>query len=169
MVYDWIANGKPSAVGGAIGLVAGLVVVTPAAGFVSVGHAMLMGAVGGIVCNFMSRAMRRATRLDDALDVFACHGVGGIIGALMTGLFASTAVNSGVVKQGLLVGGEPSLFLANLTGTCAVILFSVVGTFVLLKLIGVFMNIRVSEEVELTGLDDALHGEYARYREQGKK
>jgi ammonium transporter, Amt family len=166
MLYDWITNGKPSAVGSAVGLVAGLVVITPAAGFVSLGHAMIMGFIGGLVCNMASRMIKKATRLDDSLDVFGCHGVGGILGALMTGLFASKAVNGAVANQGYLIDGSMTLLKANFTATAAVIAYAVIMTFVLIKFAGLFMKLRVSEEEELAGLDDSQHGEFARYREQ---
>ncbi len=166
MAYDWLVNGKPSAVGSAVGLVAGLVVITPAAGFVTIQSAMFMGAIGGVLCNLASRMIKRATRLDDALDVFGCHGVGGILGALMTGMFATTAVNSAVTNQGYFVDGSTALLKANLAATATVIVYSVIVTYVLIKLVGLFMKLRVSEEEEKAGLDDSQHGELARYREQ---
>lgn len=166
MAYDWLVNGRPSAVGSAVGLVAGLVVITPAAGFVSIPAAMLMGAIGGVVCNFISRMVKKATRLDDALDVFGCHGVGGMIGAVMTGLFATKAVNSGITHQGYLIDGTTTLLKANVAATASVIVYSVVMTFILIKVVGLFIKLRVSEEEELAGLDDSQHGEFARYRDQ---
>lgn len=169
MAYDWLVAGKPSAVGSAVGLVAGLVVITPAAGFVSIENAMIMGAIGGVVCNFASRMVKKATHLDDALDVFGCHGVGGFIGAIMTGLFASTAVNSGVAHQGYLIDGTSELIKANIAGVSVTILYSVVVTYVLIKVVGLFIKLRVSEEEELAGLDDSQHGEFARYRDQLSK
>mgnify|MGYP000960611160 CR=1 FL=1 len=166
MAYDWLVNGKPSAVGSAVGLVAGLVVITPAAGFVSIPAAMFMGAAGGVVCNFASRMVKKATRLDDALDVFGCHGVGGMLGAIMTGLFATYAVNAGVTNQGYFIDGSLTLLKANIAATATVIVYSVVCTFVLIKVVGLFVKLRVSEEEELAGLDDSQHGEFARYRDQ---
>jgi Amt family ammonium transporter len=166
MFYDWFVGGKPSAVGSAVGLVAGLVVITPAAGFVTIPNAMLMGLIGGVVCNMVSRAVKKATRLDDALDVFGCHGVGGILGAIMTGLFASSSVNSVVVKQGFLIDGTTDLLISNITATAVVILYAVVVTFLIIRFVGFFIKLRVSEEEETAGLDDSQHGEFARYREQ---
>ena len=166
MAYDWLVSGKPSAVGSAVGLVAGLVVITPAAGFVSIHSAMIMGAIGGVVCNFASRMVKKATHLDDALDVFGCHGVGGFIGAIMTGLFAETSVNSAVAHQGYLIDGTTELIKANIAGVAVTVVFAVVMTFVIIKVVGILIKLRVSEEEELAGLDDSQHGEFARYRDQ---
>jgi len=166
MFYDWIVAGKPSAVGSAVGLVAGLVVITPAAGYVTIPVAMLMGLIGGVVCNFASRVVKKATRLDDALDVFGCHGVGGICGAILTGLFANTSVNSAVAHQGFLIDGTTELLSTNLIATACTIAYAALMTFVLIKFVGFFIKLRVSEEEESAGLDDSQHGEFARYREQ---
>lgn len=169
MAYDWIRLGKPSAVGSAIGLVVGLVVITPAAGFVSVQAAMLMGLIGGVVCNFVTHTLKSKTRLDDSLDVFACHGAGGILGALMTGLFASPAVNPIVTNAGLLVGGDATLLKANAFALAATILFAAVATYIIIKIVGMVTTLRVTEDEELAGLDTAVHGEVARYRESDGK
>lgn len=169
MTYDWIRLGKPSAVGSAIGLVVGLVVITPAAGYVSVQAAMLMGLIGGVVCNFVTHMLKSKTKLDDSLDVFACHGAGGILGALMTGLFASPAVNSVVTNAGLLVGGDATLLKANTFGLAATILFAAVATFIIIKIVSMVTTLRVTEDEELAGLDTAVHGEVARYRESESK
>ncbi len=168
---DWIRTGKPSAVGGAIGAVVGLVVITPAAGFVSVESSLIMGAVGGVLCNVIALVVRKASAVvDDSLDVFACHGVGGFIGAIMTGLFAETAVNSAVTVQGLLISGETGLFIANLKAAVIVAVFAMIVTFVILKLVGIVMPLRVSEDDEIQGLDTTLHGEVARHHDRdGKK
>ena len=169
MAYDWLVSGRPSAVGSAVGLVAGLVVITPAAGFVSIGHAMIMGAIGGVVCNFASRMMKKATRLDDALDVFGCHGVGGLLGALMTGLFAQTSINAAVTHQGYLIDGTTELLKANIAATSTVIVYAALITFILIKLVGTVVRLRVSEAEEKAGLDDSQHGEFARYRDELSK
>ncbi len=166
MAYDWVANGKPSAVGSAVGLVAGLVAITPAAGFVSISSSILIGLVAGIVCNAASRMIKRATHLDDALDVFGCHGVGGFVGTIMTGLLASSKVNSAVTNQGFLIDGTTKLLTANFIAAAVVILYAVIMTFILIRFVGMFINLRVSEAEELAGLDDSQHGEFSRYREQ---
>ncbi len=166
MAVDWIKDKKPSAVGAAIGLVVGLVTITPAAGFVSVGHAILMCAVSGVVCNLFAAYIKNKTHLDDALDVFACHGIGGALGAIMTGLFASKAVNSAIAHEGILISGETELFIANLTGLGAVAAYTAIVTFILIKIIGVITPIRVTEEEESAGLDTTVHGEVARFHDR---
>lgn len=169
VAVDWFRHGKPSAVGGAIGLVVGLVVITPAAGFVSVQSSLIMGAVGGAICNVIATYIKSHSRLlDDTLDVFACHGVGGILGAIMTGMFADKSVNSAVTTEGLLVSGEIKLFLANLGATVAVVIYSFACTFVIVKLVGKLTRLRVSPEEEHYGLDTVQHGEIARHRDTVK-
>lgn len=167
MAVDWMKTGKPSAVGASIGLVVGLVVITPAAGFVSVQSAIIMCGLSGVICNIAARILKQQTHLDDALDVFACHGLGGILGAIMTGLFADKTVNSAVVNEGLLVSGDSKLFIANLTATVVVAIFTAIVTYAIIKIVGFITPIRVSEEVESAGLDAILHGEVA--RSSGKK
>lgn len=170
VAVDWIRTGKPSAVGGAIGLVVGLVVITPAAGFVTPTSALIMGAIGGALCNIIAVIIKRMSHvLDDTLDVFACHGVGGILGAIMTGMFADSSVNPAVTTQGLLVSGETKLFMANLTGTVAVVAYSLVCTFVIVKIVGMLTPLRVSASVEQYGLDSAQHGEIARHHDAVSK
>jgi Amt family ammonium transporter len=160
MVIDWFRTGRPSAVGAATGIVVGLVTITPAAGFVSVGHAILMCAVSGVICNIIAHYIKNKTHLDDALDVFACHGLGGILGSIMTGLFASSAVNPAVATQGLLIDGSTTLFLVNLKATAIVVAYACVVTFVLIKGVNLFIKLRVAEDKENHGLDKSLHGEH---------
>ena len=162
MLVDWIVDGKPSAVGGSVGIVVGLVAITPAAGFVTIPSAIIIAVTAGIICNFAAKAIKKATHLDDALDVFACHGIGGIIGAIMTGMFATKAVNSAVTVEGIVISGQTELFMANLTGVVAVCGYSIIGTYVIIKLVNAFMPVRVSEDAEGEGLDRAQHGEFAR-------
>lgn len=162
MLVDWIRHSKPSAVGASIGLVVGLVTITPAAGYVSVSSAIIMCALSGVFCNIFAAFIKAKTRLDDTLDVFACHGVGGMLGAIMTGLFASKAVNPAITIEGWLVSGETSLFTANLIGVVAVTLFTAVVTFVLIKLVSFITPIRVSADEETLGLDTVVHGEVLR-------
>lgn len=163
MMVDWILHKKPSAVGAAIGLVVGLVTITPAAGFVTIQSAIIMCAISGIVCNLFARFLKKKLGLDDTLDVFACHGMGGIIGALFTGLFASSTVNSAVTVQGLLVSGETGLFVTNLIGVVAVFVYTAIVTFILIKIVGFITPVRVAEEHEVEGLDTSVHGEMSRY------
>jgi ammonium transporter, Amt family len=153
---DSFKDGKPTLVGACIGLVAGLVAITPASGYVSVPAAMVIGSVTGVVCNLVARFIK-GKGIDDTLDVFACHGVGGTIGAIATGLFASTVINPAGAK-GLLYGGS-ALLNANLTGALAVAAYSVAVTFVLFKVVGAVTPLRVTDSEEALGLDEALHGE----------
>jgi Amt family ammonium transporter len=163
MLTDWLRGGKPTAVGSATGIVAGLVCVTPAAGFVSLPAAMLICAIAGIVCNIVAYQMKKASHLDDALDVFACHGVGGITGAICTGIFASKAVNPSITTEGLAISGETGLFMANLQGVVAVAIYAVVVTYIITKFVNMFVPIRVSDSAETEGLDSTMHGEVAKF------
>lgn len=166
MTVDWMKNSKPSAVGAAIGLVVGLVAITPAAGYVTVSSAMIMCAVAGAVCNIVAHVLKTKTHMDDTLDVFACHGVGGMIGAVMTGAFASKAVNSAVAVEGLFVSGETKLFVSNLVAVAAVTVFTAIATYILIKIVNAITPIRVSQEAEVKGLDVALHGEVSRFHDR---
>lgn len=163
MALDWIKRGKPSAVGAAIGLVVGLVAITPAAGYVSVEASMVIGGVAALVCHLCAEFLKKHSHLDDALDVFACHGIGGIVGAILTGVFASKAVNPAIGLEGWAISGSPDLFVANITGAAAVVAYTAATTWLLIKLVNAITPIRVSEEAETKGLDVAVHGEILRY------
>lgn len=154
-LFDWAKDGKPNLTGACIGAVVGLVVVTPGAGFVSANAAMIMGAVGGVVCNFVARFVKGTLNIDDSLDVFACHGVGGTLGILMTGLFAKESIGG---VSGLFAG-NPSQFVNQAIGAAAVAVYSAVVTFVILKIVNAIVSLRVSETDEDTGLDNSCHGE----------
>ena len=157
MVLDWVIKGKPSAVGICIGAVVGLVAITPAAGYVTVSSAIIIGLLAGIISNLVSSWRMARTRIDDTLDVFACHGVGGIFGSIAAGLFASASVNG---INGALYG-NPSLLSSQLIAVGIVATFSFVGSYLLLKAINVFSSLRVSPEEEDAGLDLSQHGEEA--------
>ena len=159
-------GGKPTAVGSATGIIAGLVCITPAAGYVDIQSAMIMCGISGVLCNAVAYQMKKTSHLDDALDVFACHGLGGIIGAVFTGVFASKAVNPSLAAEGLAVSGESKLFLANIVAVVAVAVYSVVLTYIVIKLVNLFMPISVSQETQSAGLDKSMHGEYAKYNER---
>jgi Amt family ammonium transporter len=160
LLVDWIRLGKPSAVGASIGLVVGLVVITPAAGFVSTSHAMIMGGAGAILSNIIAVYVKKISHyFDDTLDVFACHGVGGIFGSIFTGLFASSVVNPAVTNEGYFVSGKTELFMANLEGTVIAAVYSMIVTFILIKLINVVIPLRVGAGDEASGLDPSSHGE----------
>ncbi len=158
MFMDWIIKGKPSAVGIAIGAVVGLVAITPSAGYVSVTSSIIIGLAAGVISNLVANWRAGRSRIDDTLDVFACHGVGGIWGSIATGLFASGAIQVGV--NGLFFG-NPDQLVAQLIAVGVVAAFSFVGSFLLLKLVNIFSPLRVSPEAEDAGLDLSEHGEEA--------
>lgn len=157
MIVDWLTKGKPSAVGISVGAVCGLVAVTPASGFVTVTSAIIIGLAAGVVSNLVANWRLAKTRIDDSLDVFACHGISGLWGSIATGLFATTMVNN---VDGLFYG-NPSLLIAQVLSVLFVAAFSFFGTLLLLKIINVFSPLRVSPEEEDTGLDITQHGEEA--------
>jgi Amt family ammonium transporter len=159
MLVDWVWKGRPSAVGMAVGAVCGLAAVTPASGFVAPGPAMLIGVGAGLGCNLIA-SWRARTRLDDSLDVFAAHGVGGMWGTFATGLFASVAVNSVNGANGLFYG-NPHQLLVQVIGIAAVASFSFVGSYVLLWLVNHFMPLRAAPAEETAGLDVTEFGEQA--------
>jgi Amt family ammonium transporter len=156
-VVDTLTKGKPSAIGGCIGAVVGLVCITPAAGFVTAGSALIIGLIGGAVCNYAAHVVKEKLKLDDTLDVFACHGLGGTIGSILTPVFASKAVNS-AGADGLLLGNFAP-FQANLIATLAVIAFSMAATYAIIKVVSLLANFRVGEHEEEAGLDTTQHGE----------
>jgi ammonium transporter, Amt family len=158
MLTDWVRKGKPSAVGISVGAVCALAAVTPASGYVGPMPAIIIGLAAGIVCNFVA-GWRARTTLDDSLDVFACHGAGGMLGTFATGLFASTAINA-AGPNGLFFG-NPALVVAQLIGIVVVAAFAFVGSYVLLRVINVFTPVRVSPKEEDAGLDLSQHGEAA--------
>jgi Amt family ammonium transporter len=133
------------------------VAITPAAGYVNVSSAIIIGLAGGIISNSVANWRAGRSRIDDALDVFACHGIGGIWGSLATGLFASAAING---ASGLLFGNLHQ-FIAQLVAIAVVVPFAFFGSYALLKLVNVFSPLRVSEEAEESGLDLSEHGEEA--------
>jgi Amt family ammonium transporter len=157
MLLDWAIKGKPSAVGISVGAVVGLVAITPAAGYVNVTSALIIGLAAGVISNLVANWRAGRWKIDDSLDVFACHGVGGIWGSIATGLFASAAVNG---VNGLLFGNAGQL-VAQLLAVAVVALFAFFGSYLLLKLVNVFSPLRVSPQAEDAGLDLSEHGEEA--------
>ena len=153
-IAEWLKQGKPTALGVASGLVAGLVVITPAAGFVSPTASVVMGLAAGIVC-YGAVLAKNKFGYDDALDAFGIHGVGGALGAILTGALASAAWGG---TDGLLHGNSV-LFIENIIGVVAAAIYSFVVTFVILKAIDVTIGLRVSDDEESEGLDTNLHGE----------
>jgi ammonium transporter, Amt family len=160
---EWIKNGRASALGAISGAVAGLVAITPAAGFVSPMSALLIGFIAGIACYFMVTKVKSAFGYDDALDAFGVHGAGGTIGAILTGVFAQQAINP-IFGAGKPVGGLDGHWgqIGNqLVGVAIAWGFAIVGSLVLLKVTDLITGIRVSEEQEIEGLDITQHGEEA--------
>jgi len=158
MTVSWLHKGAPSVLGAAAGAVAGLVAITPASGYVDVSASIIIGLGAGIFC-YTAIQLTKRLRVDDALDVFGVHGVGGAWGAIATGIFATVAVN-GAAKDGLLAGNPGQLGIQAIA-VGAVIVYSTVMTFVILKLIDVFVGLRVPENEEVLGLDASQHREAA--------
>lgn len=156
---EWLDHGKPTALGAASGVIAGLVVITPAAGFVGPLSAILMGLLVGPLCYWAVSKLKARFGYDDALDAFGIHGVGGIFGALATGVFATTSVNPAGVN-GLLFG-NPQQLLIQAIAVLATCIFAGGMTFLILKGLSLFGSLRVTEEEEEAGLDISLHGEDA--------
>ncbi len=153
---EWILHGKPTTLGAASGAVAGLVAITPAAGFVSPVSALIIGGLAGVIC-YMGVLAKSKLGYDDSLDVVGIHGLGGTWGALATGLFASTAVNPGGA-DGLFCGNPGQLWIQFLS-VVATIVFAFVMTFIILKLLDAIMGLKVSDEEEVRGLDLTQHSE----------
>ncbi|MCZ6860266.1 MAG: ammonium transporter [Alphaproteobacteria bacterium] len=155
MVMDWMLHKKPSALGLISGAVAGLVAITPAAGFVGPASAIVIGAAAGVCCLWGATTLKRIAGYDDSLDAFGIHGIGGIVGAILTGVFASEAIGgtAGAIE------GNVGQILTQIYGILATIAYCGIVTFVILKVIDVSMGLRVDEKVEAVGLDISLHGE----------
>ena len=156
---DKILGHKLSAMGACIGAVVGLVAITPAAGFVSIPHALAIGIIAAVISNIVVSKFPKG-KIDDALDVFACHGVGGMVGMLLTGVFASNTVNSVVGKNEGLIFGDATLFLTQLKALVLVSVFAFVSSYVLFFIVNKITPLRVTEEKEELGLDISQHGEY---------
>ena len=155
---EWILRGKPSILGACSGAVAGLVCITPACGTVTPISAMFFGILGAAVCFYFCTTVKSKLKYDDALDAFGVHGVGGTVGALLTGVFATRDVIGKPEPQGLLEGNLPQ-FINQCVGVGAAIAISVVGTIILLKILDATMGLRVTQQEELQGLDVSQHGE----------
>ena len=162
-ILDFVRLGKATAVGGATAIVVGLVAVTPAAGFVSPMNALLLGAIAAVP-SYFALIIRAKTSFDDSLDVVAAHGVGGTVGALLTGIFAEKALNG--LADGALYG-NPGQLAIQAAAIGAAIVYSGVATFVLLKVIGLVMPLRVTSDDENSGLDITMHGEEAYLHAEG--
>ena len=156
--FDILRGKKPTAVGACIGAVVGLVAITPAAGYVTITSALIIGFVASIVSNLVV-IWRSKTSLDDTLDVFPCHGVGGMVGMLLTGVFANQSVNTANTTGNGLFYGETKLFMIQLVAMVAVSAFAFIGAMILLKVTDMIIPLRVSAEQEISGLDVSQHDE----------
>ncbi|MHB8171113.1 MAG: ammonium transporter [Thermincolia bacterium] len=159
LAVEWLHRGKPTALGAATGAVAGLVAITPAAGFVTPLASIVIGLVGGVVCYFGVAILKAKLGYDDALDAFGCHGIGGTWGAIATGLFATKTVNA-AGNNGLFYGNS-ELMVSQLISVVAAYAFVAIGTFGILKIVGVITPLRATAEEEEIGLDITQHGEEA--------
>ena len=160
LFVGWLHKGSPSVVGAVSGAVAGLVAITPASGYVDVSGSLVIGFAAGSIC-YGAILLRERLQVDDALDVWAVHGVGGTLGAILTGVFASTLVNPAVNGRGLLESGNPSLVFTQVFAVAVTWVFSGAMTLGILKVVDLMLRVRVNRADELAGLDLALHGEVA--------
>jgi ammonium transporter, Amt family len=157
MFAEWIVKGKPSVLGIISGAVAGLVAITPASGFVDPRGALIIGVAAGVICYWAATGLKHALRYDDSLDAFGVHGVGGMVGAILTGVLAVAWVG-GEGKSGL-IDGNPHQVIVQLYGVTVTVLYDVIVSLILLKLVDLTIGLRVDAEIEREGLDLALHGE----------
>ncbi len=159
MTMEWIKHGKPSVLGIVTGMVAGLGTITPASGFVGPGGALLIGLSAGVICYYATQAIKQRWKIDDSLDVFPVHGVGGILGTLLAGVFASDALGvfSGQgYNEGMNMASQVQVQIVGIVATFA---YTAIVTFVLLKLVDAMLGLRIDEENETMGLDLAEHDE----------
>jgi Amt family ammonium transporter len=161
MVMEWYTRGKPSVLGMISGAIAGLGTITPASGFVLPWHGVVIGALAGLVCFWACTSLKQRLRYDDSLDVFGVHGVGGTLGTILTGVFAVAALSATPETAGTsgLLEGNPQQLLIQCAGAAVTIAWTGVLTFVLLKVVGLMVPLRVTDEDERAGLDVRLHGE----------
>jgi Amt family ammonium transporter len=165
MFVEWMDAGKPSVLGAISGCVAGLVAITPASGFVKPFPAMAIGAAAGVVCYFMVTRVKRKFGYDDALDAFGVHGAGGTLGALLTGIFATSFINDGLkdaagkVQPLGMVDGNGGQIVNQLIGCAIAWGLAIVGTLIILKIVDVTIGVRVTKEQEMEGLDTSMHNE----------
>lgn len=160
MIMDVIKEGKVTLVGASTGLVVGLVAITPGAGFVPIWASIIIGALVSPICCFTISFLKGKLKIDDALDAFGCHGIGGVWGGIATGIFAKSSINE-VARWDGLIYGEYRLFLAQIIGIVVTIAVAVVGTLVCLAVVKLFTPLRVNDKEEMLGLDISQHGESA--------
>ncbi len=156
MVAEWIRYGKPSALGAVTGMVAGLGTITPASGFVGPAGALVIGIAAGVLCFLATNFMKRTLKIDDSLDVFPVHAVGGILGVVLTGVFASSALGIFGGQEDIEIGSQVGI---QAVGALATVAYTAVATFIILKVVDVLTGNRVTEDQETEGLDLVLHNE----------
>ena len=156
MMIEWIRYGKPSALGAVTGMVAGLGTITPASGYVGPAGALVIGIAAGTVCFFATNFMKRTLKIDDSLDVFPVHAVGGALGTILTAVFASTALGVFSGQEDISI---PSQLGVQAIGVLATVGYTAVGTWIILKIVGALVGLRVSDEQETEGLDLVFHNE----------
>jgi Amt family ammonium transporter len=156
MFAEWISKGKPSALGAASGAVAGLVAITPASGFVGPIGSLVIGIAAGIICFWATTSLKKALKYDDSLDAFGVHAVGGAAGAILTGVFALKEITGGPSGW---IEGNFSQVITQIEGVVIVVVFDVIASYIIYKIVDMIVGLRVSEEVEVEGLDINLHGE----------
>ncbi len=156
LVVEWIRFGKPSVLGAVTGMVAGLGSITPASGYVGPAGALVIGLVAGVVCFLATNFLKRSLKIDDSLDVFPVHGVGGILGTLLTGIFASSALGWFGGQEEIAIGSQ---LLSQFIGVLATVVWTGALTWVILKVTDLLVKVRVDEDVEIDGLDIATHNE----------
>ncbi|MDG2285751.1 MAG: ammonium transporter, partial [Alphaproteobacteria bacterium] len=155
-LIEWIKFGKPSVIGIVTGTIAGLAAITPASGYVGPIGAVVIGLLAGIVCQWFTTWIKIKLRIDDSLDVFAVHGVGGILGTLLAAVFAVESLGGIGLAEGVSMGDQ---FVVQLIGVVSVAVLSGVLTWIIAKVVAVTVGLRVSEEEEIDGLDISAHGE----------
>ena len=158
-LFEWAVHKKPTALGAASGAVAGLVCITPAAGFVQPMHAILMGFIAGALCFFAVTTMKSKLGYDDSLDAFGVHGIGGTIGAVLTGVFATSQVNTGYGDALGIIDGNYKLIVGQVVAVLVTVVYAGVVSFIILKVLDKTMGLRVDEDAETRGLDLSEHGE----------
>jgi len=160
MAAEWMAVGKPSVLGAISGAVAGLVAITPASGFVKPMPAMLIGLLAGVICYLMVSKVKKVFGYDDALDAFGVHGIGGTLGAILTGVFATKEVNDLRMGKAMgLVDGDAGQVMNQLIAVAIAWVLGIVGTLVILKICDLVLGVRVDQQQEMDGLDLSMHGE----------
>ena len=156
MAVEWIKHGKPSVLGIVTGMVAGLGTITPASGYVGPLGALIIGLSAGVVCYFATQFIKRSLKIDDSLDVFPVHGVGGMLGTLLAGVFAAEDLGGVGYTESVSMGQQVGV---QAIGVVATVVWCAILSFVLLKLVGMFVGLRVNNESEVQGLDLSEHDE----------